>query len=26
VPDNGPYEEALGERHWAALEALYRSL
>jgi len=26
VPDNGPYEEALGERHWAALEQLYRSL
>jgi carboxymethylenebutenolidase len=26
VPDNGPYDEALGERHWAALEKLYRSL
>jgi carboxymethylenebutenolidase len=26
VPDNGPYVEALGERHWAALETLYRSL
>ena len=26
VPDNGPYDEALAERHWAALEALYRSL
>ena len=27
VPDNvGPYDEALAERHWAALAALYRSL
>jgi carboxymethylenebutenolidase len=26
VPDNGPYDEPLGERHWAALETLYRSL
>jgi carboxymethylenebutenolidase len=26
VPDNAPYDEALAERHWAALEALYRSL
>ena len=26
VPDNAPYDAALGERHWAALEALYRSL
>jgi len=27
VPDNiGRYDEALAERHWAALEALYRSL
>jgi carboxymethylenebutenolidase len=26
VPDNiGPYDEALGERHWAALETLYGS-
>jgi carboxymethylenebutenolidase len=27
VPDNiGPYDEALAERHWAALATLYRSL
>jgi carboxymethylenebutenolidase len=23
VPDNGPYDEAAAERHWAALESLY---
>jgi len=27
VPDNiGPYDEALAERHWAALQKLYRTL
>jgi carboxymethylenebutenolidase len=23
VPDNGPFDEALAERHWEALRALY---